>query len=145
MQTLIEPTEATNADAMQFCGEHLIAEVHGIGFQALNDEGYLCTLLEEAVERAGATACGRLTKKFDPQGVTVLILLEESHASLHSYPEAGSMFLDIFTCGTRCKPRKAFEHIIEALQAEQFNLTVLTRGEKKGVIHHRPAASEVSA
>lgn len=128
MQTLIDPPETVAATDMQFCGEHLIAEVHGVDFDVLNDADYLGDLLEVAVRLAGATACGRLRKKFDPQGVTVLILLEESHASLHSYPEAGSMFLDIFTCGTRCKPRRAFDHILGALQADQFNVEVMTRG-----------------
>jgi S-adenosylmethionine decarboxylase len=145
MQTLIEPTEATDAQALQFCGQHLLAEVHGVDFDVLNDADYLGSLLEEAVERAGATACGELRKKFDPQGVTILILLEESHASLHSYPEAGSMFLDIFTCGTRCKPRHAFDYIVGALRSEQFTLKVLTRGTTDAAIAIQPDASEVCA
>lgn len=128
MEKLAAPIVKTDTTAMQFCGEHVIADVHGIAFKLLNDADYLCSLLEEAVTYAGATTCGRLVKKFEPQGVTVLVLLEESHASLHSYPEAGSMFLDIFTCGTRCKPSRAFDHIVSVLKAVHYDVKVVNRG-----------------
>jgi S-adenosylmethionine decarboxylase len=58
----------------------------------------------------------------------VLALLSESHASLHTYPEVGSMFLDVFTCGNRADPKLAAQLLAEALAAESTNVTIIRRG-----------------
>ena len=56
-------------------------------------------LLENAAIASGATVCESIFKEFDPQGVTVLCLLSESHISIHTWPEKGEAAVDIFTCG----------------------------------------------
>ena len=51
------------------------------------------------MSEAGATLCEVMSHRFAPQGVTVLAMLAESHASVHTYPELGTVFVDVFTCG----------------------------------------------
>ena len=60
-----------------------------------------CTVeqFERAVRKTGAKVLQTVAHKFEPQGLSILSLLAESHASIHTYPEFGFCYLDIFTCG----------------------------------------------
>lgn len=84
-------------------GKHLIVEMHEVCPQTILDLEILRTILGHALELCGATICGYTEKKFSPTGATLVYLLEESHAAIHTYPEENSLFLDIFTCG-HCEP-----------------------------------------
>lgn len=77
---------------------HVIADVHGCTID-LNDDDKLLGLLSAACENGGATVLDFTTHRFEPQGATVLVLLAESHASVHTWPEYGMAFVDVFTCG----------------------------------------------
>ncbi len=54
---------------------------------------------EAAVKKTGANVIKTFSHQFHPQGLSILSLLSESHASLHTYPEYDFCYLDIFTCG----------------------------------------------
>ena len=96
-----------------FAGCHVLAEFTGVDRDLANDRVRLRHLLRNAVERAGATVCDMVDKRFEPHGVTVLALLAESHASIHSYPERGAMFVDVrqsapqMPTSTRCFAARA--------------------------------------
>jgi S-adenosylmethionine decarboxylase len=111
-----------------FAGQHVLAEFEGIDPTLLDDVAFLRVTLERSLDRAGATVCDVVSKRFTPQGVTVLALLSESHASLHTYPEVGSVFLDVFTCGDRADPELAMRLVAEALSATSTNITTIRRG-----------------
>lgn len=114
-----------------FTGQHVLAELEGIDAALLDDEPFLRTTLEQALVSAGATVCEVITKKFDPYGVTVLALLSESHASLHTYPENGSAFVDVFTCGHRARPDLAVELIAAAMDTPTVRITTIHRGHDR--------------
>jgi S-adenosylmethionine decarboxylase proenzyme len=76
--------------------------------------------------------CDVVSKQFAPQGVTVVALLSESHASLHTYPELGSVFLDEFTCGSAADPELAMRLLAESLGARTARLTTIQRGRSAG-------------
>jgi S-adenosylmethionine decarboxylase len=111
-----------------FAGHHVFAEFEGIEPALLDDVAFLRVTLERSLDQAGATVCDVVSKRFVPQGVTVLALLSESHASLHTYPEVGSVFLDVFTCGNRADPELAMRLLAEALGATSTNITTIRRG-----------------
>src|SRR3984893_5897721 len=90
-----------------FAGQHVLAEFDGVDPALLDDIAFLRVTLERSLDRAGATVCDVVSKRFVPLAVAVLALLSESHASLHTYPEVGSVFLDVFTCGNRADPELA--------------------------------------
>jgi S-adenosylmethionine decarboxylase proenzyme len=121
-------TNDTDTAAGVFAGQHVLAEFAGVDPALLDDVAFLRVTLERSLDRAGATVCDMVSKRFVPQGVTVLALLSESHASLHTYPEVGSMFLDVFTCGNRADPQLAAQLLAEALAATSTNVTVIQRG-----------------
>jgi len=112
-----------------FTGRHVLAELVGVAPALLDDEPYLRDLLAAAATECGATVRQVISHRFQPQGVTVLALLSESHASLHSYPENGSVFVDVFTCGNRADPQRAVDVLARALKAGQVHCTVVHRGD----------------
>jgi len=107
-------------------GKHYLLNLYGCSFVLLNDEHFLIDLLKNAAIASGATVCQTIHKKFDPQGVTVLCLLSESHISIHTYPELGNCYVDIFTCGN-CNPKIGCDIIIQQLHAENHSLSYMER------------------
>ena len=68
--------------------------------------------------------------QFNPNGVTVLVLLAESHLAIHTWPEYGEAAVDVFTCGESTDPGVALETLIDRLQAQHFKVTKLERLSK---------------
>ncbi|MBP6217186.1 MAG: adenosylmethionine decarboxylase [Oligoflexales bacterium] len=120
---------------MGFHGSHLFGELYGVEFDLLNSESLLIDILSRGVQACGATLCSLQSKKFDPQGVSVLALLSESHASVHSFPEKGALFFDIFTCGLGLVPEKWLDVLCEELRPSWKNV----RRIERGVDRHHPS------
>ena len=76
----------------------------------------------------GATVLGESFHPFQPQGVSGVVVIAESHLSIHTWPEYGYAAVDIFTCGTSVQPEKAVEVLIEKLGAKDHSLTEIQRG-----------------
>ncbi|GAA2347101.1 adenosylmethionine decarboxylase [Saccharopolyspora halophila] len=119
----------TAAPVGLFTGTHVLAELEGVDPQLLDDERFLREVLHNALEQSDATVCQMIAERFEPQGVTVLALLSESHASLHTYPEDGSIFIDVFTCGHTAKPEKAVSLLADALKPTGQNVQSIRRGK----------------
>lgn len=111
-----------------FFGIHVFGEMFGIAGESLNDPELLEAALKKGIASSGATLCDIQIKRFDPSGVTLLALLSESHASIHTYPEFGSLFFDAFTCGDHCKPQKIADELAATLKAERSQVQSLRRG-----------------
>jgi len=116
------------APAIAFAGWHVLAELGGAAPDVLDDEPALCRALESALLDSGATVCQLVSRRFRPHGVTALALLSESHASLHTYPEVGSVFVDVFTCGAKADPERAVRLLAEALGASVGACRTIRRG-----------------
>jgi S-adenosylmethionine decarboxylase len=117
-------TEAYTAE-----GRHLILTLKDCPPAMLDDEMLLRDICRRAILATGAEILQLSSHHFEPQGVTVLALLAESHASLHTYPEVGVAFWDCFTCGTRCQPDKSADVLIEAFGATAVEQECLVRGD----------------
>ncbi|MEV8607165.1 adenosylmethionine decarboxylase [Amycolatopsis sp. NPDC051373] len=113
----------------EFAGRHVLAEFSGVAAELLDDVEFLCDSLERALRKAGATVREVTSTRFDPQGVTVVALLSESHASIHSYPERGSVFVDVFTCGRRADPELAVQLLQDMLGATAARTSTIHRGQ----------------
>ena len=107
-------------------GKHYLLNLYGCSFVLLDNEQCLIDLLEHAATSSGATVVQTISKKFDPQGVTVLCLLSESHISIHTWPEEGMAAVDVYTCGT-CDPKIGCDFIIEKLKPSNYELTFIQR------------------
>ena len=95
---------------------HLTATIYG-SFEALNDGPRIVHACLAAAHAAGATVLNYQWHQFEPHGVTALVLLSESHLSIHTWPEKGSAAVDVFTCGD-AKPRKALDSMLKDLDCE---------------------------
>lgn len=106
---------------------HLLLELHRCDQRKLNDSEFLESVMEQAALIAGARVVGRVFHRFSPHGVTGVLVVEESHFSVHTWPESGYAAVDFFTCGT-CHPELAIDHIASALGAERSDLLWTVRG-----------------
>lgn len=109
-------------------GGHILCDMKGVDFHILNDEQLLKNELEIAANRCGATVLHTLSHHFDPNGVTVLIMLSESHISIHTYPEKGACMIDCFTCGSP-NPEIAINYLIDSLKPTKIYTKKIQRGE----------------
>ncbi len=116
-----------NPAVHDFQGKHVLGELYGVEPKFLDNPELLKKILLEGIKKSGATYCDAIVKKFDPHGVTILILVAESHVSIHTYPEHKTLFFDAFTCGN-CDPMLIAEALIAALQPSGKNLQVILRG-----------------
>lgn len=109
-------------------GTHCILEIYGCPFTLLNSEEHIRETLTQASKQGMSTLLNLTSHKFDPQGVTALALLAESHISIHTWPETGYAALDVFTCGDHARPEQACEFLVQTMQASRYSLKVLPRG-----------------
>ena len=89
----------------------------GCPFELLDDEQNIRMLLYRATKECKSTLLNLATHKFEPQGVTGVAMLAESHISIHTWPEKGIAMCDIFTCGDGCQPELAVEYLSEWLES----------------------------
>ncbi len=84
--------------------------------------------MRQAAEAAHATVVGSIFHTFAPQGVSGVVVVEESHFSIHTWPEYGYAAVDCYTCGD-CTPQAAHELILKELGAETCEVMTLGRGQ----------------
>ena len=108
-------------------GKHCILELYECDRLKLNDESFVRTTITTAAKLAGAHLLNLITHKFDPQGVTGLALLAESHISVHTWPENGYAAIDVFTCGDQTVPDRACEIFRQEFHAQRFSLKSFQR------------------
>lgn len=109
-------------------GSHCILELHDCSAARLDDEQWVRDTLAYAAERARSTLLSLTSHRFEPQGVTSLALLAESHISIHTWPELGYAAVDVFTCGEHTDPRAACEAIAIRMGATSHSLREIRRG-----------------
>jgi S-adenosylmethionine decarboxylase len=108
-------------------GKHCILELYNCDSAKLDDEAFLRDTITTAAKRAGATLLNLITHRFEPQGVTGLALLAESHISIHTWPESGYAAVDVFTCGDHTMPERACQVLADELGARNQKLTSFRR------------------
>lgn len=110
-------------------GRHVAVDTWGANSDLLNDVKFLEEMLVTAANKSGATVLSVQSKQFEPQGATVLVLLSESHISIHTYPEKGFAAIDCYTCGETVDPQIAMDYMLEVLKPEKAYPKTLKRGE----------------
>jgi S-adenosylmethionine decarboxylase len=107
-------------------GHHILVSLYGISFRLLDDIDGIRAAFEEAVEACGATVLNRFSHKFQPQGVTIVYALAESHISIHTFPENGSCAIDVYTCGT-LDTRKGMDVLINYFNPIEVSMQEVSR------------------
>lgn len=83
--------------------------------------------MEAAAKNAAATIVQTVSHRFTPQGVSVVVVVEESHLSIHTWPETGYAAVDFYTCG-QADPLLAHEILVKGLQSTEAEILKLNRG-----------------
>lgn len=109
-------------------GKHLLLDLKDCDRELLNNLEYLKEALVSAAEKAGAAVLANTFRQFEPQGVSGIVVIAESHLSLHTWPEYGYVAVDIFTCGSTVKPEVAAEFLIAALKSKSPSIIEVSRG-----------------
>lgn len=112
---------------MKTTGRHLLVEYHGCDPTILNDRPGLETLLSEAAHAASATVVQTVFHNFCPQGVSGVVVIEESHLSIHTWPETGYAAIDFYTCG-ECNPKLSHEVLRRGLKPGSWEMMEVARG-----------------
>ena len=113
---------------MNALGRQILVEFYHCNPQVLNDQEGIALAMGEAARLSGATVVEEVFHLFNPHGVSGVVVIAESHLSIHTWPEYGYAAVDLFTCGDDIKPEKAFEHLKKLLEAQSVSVMELKRG-----------------
>ena len=96
---------------VSYMGRHVIADLHDVSAEVLGSIDFWKEILIDGAKKSGATV---LSDHFhhlgEDYGITGVIVLAESHISIHTWPEKNYAAIDVFMCGT-CDPEVAVDHI----------------------------------
>ncbi|ASK62996.1 S-adenosylmethionine decarboxylase proenzyme [Virgibacillus phasianinus] len=113
---------------MDTMGRHVIAELWECNINKLNDMGLIERIFVDAALKAGAEIREVAFHKFAPHGVSGVVIISESHLTIHSFPEHGYASIDVYTCGDIIDPHVAAEHIASSLEAKTCEKVEVPRG-----------------
>ena len=122
-----------NDEELVHQSKHLLLELYRCEYAKLDDESFLRCTLNNAAKLSNAKVLNLISNKFEPQGVTAIALLAESHLSIHTWPESNYSAIDIFTCGQNMMPEIASKYLIKVLKAEEHFLRVIPRNPPANV------------
>ena len=121
----------TIVPSFSYTGTHVVADFwHG---KVIKTKKELEILLKEAAKAANLTVLKLSIHKFNPQGITGVILLAESHIAVHTWPEIGYIAVDVFTCGKKAQPKKALKFFEDYLEPKKVDIKEIKRGVVKGI------------
>lgn len=112
---------------MRTMGRHVIAELWDCDLEKLNNVQFIEQTFVDAALRSGAEVREVTFHKFAPHGVSGVVIISESHLTIHSFPEHGYASIDVYTCGD-LDPTVAANYIAEALGAKMREAVVVPRG-----------------
>lgn len=113
---------------MKALGIHLLIELWSCNTHKIDNLDYLESVMCHAAQIAGATVLKTAFQDFNPQGVSGVVVIAESHLTIHTWPEHGYAAVDIFTCGTAVDPWKAAGFLRQELEAKQIQIKDFRRG-----------------
>lgn len=124
---------------MNALGRHILAEIYGCDSEILNDRELIEKVMVDAALSSGAEIREVAFHKFSPMGVSGVVVISESHLTIHTWPELGYAAVDVFTCGDKINPWDACNYLTERLKASHITATEVKRG-----IFEQPVSVKVS-
>jgi len=109
-------------------GRHILCEVYGCDPGVVDDVNKVEEIMRDAALQAGAEIREVAFHKFSPQGVSGVVVISESHLTVHTWPEYRYAAVDVFTCGEKVDPWVACRYIRDKFKAENMLASELERG-----------------
>ena len=113
---------------MDVLARQVLVEYYGCSQILLNDLAQVREIMMEAVRRSGAHIVTDVFHLFAPQGISGVIVIAESHVSIHTWPEFGYAAVDIFTCGMHVDPWTIQSYIADHFKSTSVSTVELQRG-----------------
>ena len=113
---------------MEARGTHIICELSGCDTRVLTDLDRVRSIMVAAAKEANAEILKVAFHRFQPQGVSGVVVIAESHLSIHTWPETGYAAVDFYTCGDHTDPWRACEYAAAELGARTMLTTEVRRG-----------------
>lgn len=119
---------------MESLGEHILIELYNCNSSLIDNAEELEILMLKAADIANATVVKSVFHNFSPQGVTGVVVVEESHFAIHTWPEHNYAAVDLFTCSEEMDYDAAYRFLEKELGASKSSFKKVLRGEKKHLL-----------
>jgi len=116
---------------MEALGKHILVEYFNCDKDKVNDPTFIEESMTEAAKLAGATVVNSTSHHFSPWGVSCVVVIQESHLSIHTWPEYKFASVDLYTCGDTVDPWIAFNFLAKSFASSNFSAVELKRGLKQ--------------
>lgn len=113
---------------MYALGTHLLIELRDCNDKILKNIEMVKTIMLAAAKEAKATIINNDFHEFKPFGVSGVIVIAESHLTIHTWPEYGYAAADIFTCGDQLQPEKAVAYLVKKFECKNPSVVEMKRG-----------------
>ena len=113
---------------MEALGRHLLVELFSCSEEILDDLERIEAFMKEAARVSGATIVESVFHRFQPHGISGVVVIAESHLAIHTWPEHGYAAVDFFTCGADIDYWQAHDFLKKAFAAGDSEVRELLRG-----------------
>lgn len=120
---------------MPSLGSHLLIELYGCDSELLERENHVGGAMRTAAVESEATVVEQSFHEFKPFGVSGAVIIQESHYTIHTWPEHRYAAVDLFYCGGGIKVHKAIDVLREQFRPERIKFLVVRRGLQSEVHH----------
>ena len=114
---------------MNTLGRHILVEYNGCEPDLLADVAHIEKSMVAAAKAAEATVINSTFHHFSPWGVSGVVVIQESHLAIHTWPEYGYAAVDIFTCGETVDPWISYNFLKDAFKSEYASAMEMLRGQ----------------
>ncbi|AVQ14018.1 S-adenosylmethionine decarboxylase proenzyme [Leptospira santarosai] len=128
---------------MNALGKHVIAEFYDCDYETINNHELVEDIMLKSVDLSGATTIKSVFHRFNPYGVSGVVVVSESHFAIHTWPEYGYCAVDVFTCGDLIDNQAALDYLKEKFGSKNISVVEMKRGVLNlGVdLHHKPVGN----
>ena len=113
---------------MKALGRHVLTEFYGCKTKILDDLEGIKSLMEQAALFSGATIIDSRFHRFNPYGISGVVIIAESHLAIHTWPEFDYASIDIYPCGDAVDPWRAYQYLKDYLKPDTDTKLELLRG-----------------
>jgi S-adenosylmethionine decarboxylase proenzyme len=115
----------------QFLGNHVLCEFYDCDKNIIDDITSIEKILLSVADKCQSTVLKKSFHKFTPQGVSGIVLIEESHLSIHTWPEFMYAAVDIFTCSSTIqeKMQNIADFLVKSINSQKFSVLLIKRGQ----------------
>lgn len=113
---------------MQALGRQILVEFYDCDEEKINDVEFIESVLLQATKESKATIISHNFHKFSPHGISGVVVIAESHVSIHTWPEYNYAAVDVFTCGETIDPWLIQETLKNAFSSTNISSMEMKRG-----------------